>query len=117
MHAETYNAPGPVIDHDEHPVRLEDVRFAPKQIYAPQAVSGMTEDSQPRRPGGARCAIRGQPQLGFRCFMSTTAAMRSWLGPFGPGFTGRFDEKSRRYFRCVSARCRFNSVDGLKTIA
>jgi hypothetical protein len=23
------------------------------------------------------CAIRGQPQLGFRCFMSTTAAMIS----------------------------------------
>ena len=30
------------------------------------------------------CAIRGQPQVGFRCFMSTTAAMTSRLGPFGP---------------------------------
>src|SRR5882762_7885856 len=49
--------------------------------------------------------------------MSTTVAMTSWLGPLGPGFTGRFDEKNRRYFRCVSARCRVNSVDGLKTIA
>jgi hypothetical protein len=30
------------------------------------------------------CAIRGHPQLGFRCFMSTTAAITSWLGPLGP---------------------------------
>jgi hypothetical protein len=29
------------------------------------------------------CAIRGQPQLGFRRFMSTMAATVSWLGPFG----------------------------------
>src|SRR6266850_1366388 len=63
------------------------------------------------------CAIRGHPQLGFRCFMPTTAAMTSWLGPLGPGFIGSVDEKSRRYFRWISARCRLNSVDGLKTIA
>src|SRR2546425_12989813 len=63
------------------------------------------------------CTIRGHPQLGFRCFMSTTAAMTSWLGPFGPGFIDPLDEKSRRYFRWISARCRLNSVDGLKTIA
>jgi hypothetical protein len=63
------------------------------------------------------CAIRGHPQLGFRCFMSMTAAITSWLGPLGPGFIGRFDEKSRRYFPWISARCRRNSVGGLKTIA
>jgi hypothetical protein len=63
------------------------------------------------------CAIRGHPQVGFRCFMSTTAAMTSWLGPLGPGLVGRLDEKSRRYFRCISARWSLNSVDGLKTIA
>ena len=63
------------------------------------------------------CAIRGHSQLGFRCFMSTTAAMTSWLGPLGPGFIGAFDENSRRYFRWISARCRRNSVDGLKIIA
>src|SRR5712691_4386893 len=43
------------------------------------------------------CAIRGHPHVGFRCFMSTTAAMTSWLGPFGPGFFFTFDENSRRY--------------------
>ena len=26
--------------------------------------------------------------------MSTTAAMTSWVGPFGPGFLGTVDEKS-----------------------
>src|SRR5712692_9172883 len=41
------------------------------------------------------CAIRGHPQIGFRCFMSATAAMTSWLGPLGPGFVGPLDEKSR----------------------
>jgi hypothetical protein len=63
------------------------------------------------------CAIRGHPQLGFRCFMSTTAATTSGLRPLGPGFIGSFDENRRRYFRWISARCKLNSVDGLKTIA
>src|SRR2546425_2614423 len=49
--------------------------------------------------------------------MSTTAEMTSWLGPFGPGFVGTLDEKSRRYFRVVSARWRLKSVEGLSTIA
>jgi hypothetical protein len=38
-------------------------------------------------------AIRGQPQLALRFFMSTTARMMSAAGPFGPGFTRRFGEK------------------------
>jgi hypothetical protein len=36
--------------------------------------------------------------LGFRCFISTTAATTSWLGPFGPGFVAPLDENSQRYF-------------------
>ena len=63
------------------------------------------------------CAIRGHPQIGFRCFMSTTAETTSWLGPLGPGFVGPLDEKNWRYFRWISIRCRRNRVDGLKTIA
>ena len=59
---------------------------------------------------------RCDPQIGFRCFMSMTAAMTSRLGPLGPGSVGRLGEKSRRYFRWISARCRRNSVDGSKTI-
>jgi hypothetical protein len=49
--------------------------------------------------------------------MSTTTAMTSWLGPLGPGFVNPLDEKSRRYYRWISARCRLNNADGLKTIA
>jgi hypothetical protein len=62
-------------------------------------------------------AIRGQPHVGFRRFISTTAAMISSVGPLGPGLVGIVDEKIRRYLRCVRARCRRKAVDGLKTIA
>src|SRR5262249_58774007 len=63
------------------------------------------------------CAIRGHPQVGFRRFLSTTAAMTSWVGPFGPGFFRTWGENRRRYFRFVSARGRLNSVEGFSTIA
>src|SRR5260370_26389236 len=43
---------------------------------------------------GDLLAIRGQPQLGLRCFISTTTSMRSALAPFVPGFRRRFVEKS-----------------------
>jgi hypothetical protein len=49
------------------------------------------------------CAIRGQPHVGFRRFMSTTAATTSRLGPRGPGFFGALGENSKRYFRVFSA--------------
>jgi hypothetical protein len=63
----------------------------------------VTEDREP----GAKaicCAMRGQPHVGFRCFMSTTAAITSWLDPRGPGFFRTVGENSRRYFRVFSAR-------------
>ena len=50
-------------------------------------------------------------------FISTTAAITSRLGPFGPSFFGTLDEKSRLYFLVVSARWRLKSVEGLNTIA
>jgi hypothetical protein len=46
--------------------------------------------------------------------MSTTAAMTSRLGPFGPGFFRTADENSRRYFRVVSARWRRRRVDAFQ---
>ena len=52
---------------------------------------------------GVCCAIRGEPQLGLRCFISTAKWMSSVLGPFGPGFRRRFDENSMRYFRLLMA--------------
>src|ERR1700704_3272954 len=62
-------------------------------------------------------AMRGHPHIGFRFFMSTMAAMTSWLGPFGPGFFWQLDENSCRYFLVVSARWKRRSVEGFRTIA
>ena len=61
-------------------------------------------------------AIRGQPQLGLRCFISTTARMSSALGPFGPGFRRRLAENSTRYF-CLLMALVASSVEGFRTIA
>ncbi|MSO23845.1 MAG: hypothetical protein EXQ58_11500 [Acidobacteria bacterium] len=63
------------------------------------------------------CAIRGQPQVGLRCFIWKTAAMISCLGPFGPGFFRNLGENSRRHFRVFRAWCKFNRVEGLSVIA
>lgn len=99
----------------------QDGRFASKEIETPQTVCRVTEDSEPGRPSRIRCRsvphgenapdhmlVDGEaedqgdllsdpwtPPVGFRCFMSTTAAMTAWLGPFGPGFVDTLDEKSR----------------------
>src|SRR4029453_15856603 len=48
------------------------------------------------------CAMRGQPQPGLRRFVATTAAMRSLLGPFGPGRGQCLGENNMRYFRLCS---------------
>src|SRR6516225_10120267 len=61
--------------------------------------------------------MRGQPQLGLRCFISTTASMSSALGPFGPGFRRRFGENRTRYFCLLKALSRPSSVEGFRTIA
>ena len=37
--------------------------------------------------------VRGQPHVGFRCFIWTTAAMTSGLGPLGPGFFRIFERE------------------------
>src|SRR6516162_3061903 len=60
------------------------------------------------------CAIRGQPHVGFRRFICTTATMTSWLGPFGPGFLRPRGVNSKRYFRAFSARWRLKRVEGLR---
>jgi hypothetical protein len=62
-------------------------------------------------------AIRGQPQLGFRRFISTTASMSSLSGPFGPGLCRHFGENSNRYFRFLSALWKYSKVVGLRTMA
>jgi len=94
------NDPARVLIHDhQDPVGPQRCRLALEQIHAPEAVFHVTQE---RQPGGAIgvmfrpvvmsenpanhvfvdwdverqgiCwAIRGQPQLGLRCFISTTA--------------------------------------------
>ena len=61
--------------------------------------------------------MRGQPQLGLRRFISTTASMSSLSGPCGPGRCRRFGENSKRYFRFLSALWKYSRVAGLRTMA
>jgi hypothetical protein len=49
VHAKTHDAPRPLVHHDEHPVRVEDGRFAPKQIKTPETVLRVTKDREPGR--------------------------------------------------------------------
>src|SRR5262249_51554617 len=64
-----------------------------------------------------RAAIRGQPQVGLRCFIATTVRMTAASGPLGPGLLLRLGENNSRYFRRTNARWKFNKVAGLSTMA
>src|ERR1039458_488881 len=61
--------------------------------------------------------MRGQPQVGLRCFIWTTASMGSLVGSLGPGLPLRWEEKSRRYLRFLRDWWRLNRAEGLRTIA
>ena len=61
-------------------------------------------------------AIRGQPHLGLRRFMSTMASTSAWDGPLGP-VRRRVGENNQRYLRVRRARWNSRIVDGLSTIA
>src|SRR6267142_2500455 len=50
VYPKTHDAARPLVHHDEHPVRAEDGRFAPKQIKTPQTVLRVTKDCEPGRP-------------------------------------------------------------------
>ena len=90
---------------------LEKNGFTPKQINVPETVLCMAQEGQPGRgplsavsdgicaaktclttclsilgPNASLIcrAIRGQPKLGLRRFISTMAAMNFLEGPFGP---------------------------------
>src|SRR5215472_11538427 len=61
--------------------------------------------------------MRGQPQLGLRRFMTTTALMSSFFGPLGPGRRRRWGENNMRYFRFFSRLWKYSRVEGFTTIA
>src|SRR2546428_14074404 len=50
MHAKAHDAPRTLVHHDEHPVRAQCSRFAPKQIKTPQTVLRVTKNREPGRP-------------------------------------------------------------------
>jgi hypothetical protein len=126
VHTDSDEATRKLVHYYEHPVAPEHDGLASKEIHAPQAVSRVSDERQPRGPGAARggeivfrqhavydvlvdvdpnvCemmrAIRGQPNRGLRDLSSTMAWMSASLGPFGPGFFGHgLDENSRWYLR------------------
>ena len=131
MHAKAHDATRALVHHDEHPVCAQDGRFASKQIETPQTVLRVTEDREPGRPRRVWCRpvpngenaphhilvdgnAEGQGDL-LSDPWTTPRRIPPFhvddggddflgVGPFGPGFVGTVDEKSRRYFRCVSAR-------------
>ena len=59
----------------------------------------------------------GRPQRGLRRFIATTASMRSFFGPFGPGRCLRSGENNKRYFRFLSRLWRWSKVEGFRTMA
>src|SRR5215831_14292722 len=59
-------------------------------------------------------AMWGKPQLGFRRFISTTAPMSSFSGPFGPGRRPRLGENNMRYLRFLSRLWKYSRVEGLQ---
>src|SRR6266571_4050823 len=61
--------------------------------------------------------MRGQPQVGLRCFIWTTASMSSLRGALGPGLLLCWEEKRRRYFRFLRAWWRRKRVEGFRTMA
>src|SRR5438874_13716698 len=61
--------------------------------------------------------MRGQPQLVLRRFIATTASMRAFFGPFGPGRRPRLGENNMQYFRLLSTLWRCSSVEGFRTMA
>src|SRR2546422_606195 len=91
--------------HVRHGLDFPDVEDAQIRLPLAEPIQGIMVRAEIFRRGLASSrSIKhsGQPQVGFRRFMSTTAAMTSSVGPFGPGFVGTVDEKSRDIF-AVSA--------------
>jgi len=77
MHAEPHDAPRPVVYRDEYPVRVQNGRFAPKQVHAPQ-----TSFAWPRTLTTAR--------LGRIRHAHKPAITRSRERRFGDRFRDRF---------------------------
>jgi hypothetical protein len=54
VHADSDEATRELVHHHEHPVAPEHDGLASKEVNAPQAVCGVSDERQPRGPGAAR---------------------------------------------------------------
>lgn len=110
-----------LIHHHEHPIRLQADRFTSEQVDIPQTVLHVTDERQPgwtvvqrRRPEMQsqnppnhvlinRCSesqidLLGNlrtSQFGLRCFISTTAWIKSAVGTLWPRFCSLFWRKQQ----------------------
>ena len=54
MQSETNQPARELIHDDEHPITPKHDRLAAKEVHAPEAIGGVTDERQPRRPAPAR---------------------------------------------------------------
>jgi len=54
VHADADEATRELVHDPEHPVALEHDGLAAKEVHAPEAIFGVTDKRQPRRPSAAR---------------------------------------------------------------
>ena len=54
MQSEANKPPRELIHDDEHPITPKHDRLAAKEVHAPEAIGGVADERQPRRPGPAR---------------------------------------------------------------
>ena len=87
----------PSCGEEREPGWASRVRFRPV-LNAQDMANNILVDSTPQA-NVVRWAIRGQPQLGLRRFISVTASMSSHSVLFGAGGWLRLDENNKRYFR------------------
>ena len=71
LDAEADDAAGEDIDDHQHPMTVQEDRFAAEEVDTPEAIRRLGDE--------------GQPKCGLRRFSAMMAAMRSADGPFGPG--------------------------------
>src|SRR4030088_102200 len=130
MHTHADKTTRELVHDHKYPVAPEHDRLASKEVHAPEAVGGVADERQPRRPGSARSRAivfrqhavddvlvdvdpeclrddvrnpwAAEPRIGD--LSSTMAWMSALLDPFGPGCLGRgVAENSRRYLQRTTA--------------
>jgi hypothetical protein len=125
VHADANKAARKLVHHHQHPVAPEHDGLASKEVHAPQAVCGVSDERQPRTPGSARHGTIVFRQHAVHDVLIDVDAERvrddarnswtaeSWIprlelddgldegfarAPFGPGFLGQGREENRRWY-------------------